>query len=498
MALFKILLFFLAFIPNSWASFSCITEPKRSALVYTTNKSEQWEIIEFNFEQSNFIPSYFSCASFLNQIRTSFLIHSLTKDDSFQRLLTFNDSKAARVTGSLRKELYKVCLDFKGCSLRAPFSFFYWTKESDNTKEYFKDSHPQCLSEGKVAKETRQVAKPQDIFTPLETFDIANRKIIDEFFKMMDSAKWDKVYISTMTFSPDFLDRIVERTKGNQVKVELIFSFGFQSLIKNFPSYLYNLPKNIRLHPVFLSPNAQTSFHIKGALFLGAEPRYLFFTGNFRNYDEETFSDLAMIAKVKSPQLIEDYFKSQIAFNCQDQNYAICSLESRFEGNSSSKDLLNNLLNQSCQMIHLPSKETVLAFGPRYQDMKRMIHDFISKAKQSIKIEVHQINDPEMIKLLELKASKGVKIDVIQGLTGTKSIPISSFITENPLNKQFHSKFIIVDDRQILWSTGNFTQTSYSNPWEMTYLMDDPLVVRSFISNFFLHQQSIRNAKKTE
>jgi hypothetical protein len=497
LAILKIILLAFFLISKSYAGFSCETLDGKSSLFYQKSKLESWEIVDLTFDQYAFIPAYLNCASFLDQIKNNYSIHSKTSSVSFQQLITFNGIKSVRILGELRHELYKECAKSIGCNLKFPLSLMTQEKDGQTLNDLFKNKYPQCLEKEKLLTRKKEVISSKELFKVIDVFDISERKIINEFYKLLDSDKWSRIYISTMTFSPEFLADIIKKTAITQTKVHLLFSFGFQSLIGDFPSYLYDLPPNIILHPIFLSPHARTSYHIKGALFIGDEPKYLFFTGNFRKYDEEDFSDMAMVASVKDPQSIEQFFLSQISYNCHDKIYSDCSIRPRFENNSSSVDLVSNLLNKSCLNERSTPNSKTIAYSPREINISSLVHNFIMGAKKSIKIHTHQFNDPNLVALLENKTKEGIIIRVIQGRSGPiiKSTP--SFILQNTLTKEYHSKYIILDDSRILWTTGNFTKTSYTNPWEMTFILDDPFLVKTFIENFIHNELEIGRKRTT-
>ena len=321
MAYLKALSLFLIFMPTCFAGFSCKSIEDKASLYYTKLDLSEFEIVEIEFASVSFLPGIFNCAGFLEQLSSSFSIQQKLTEQSFQPLLTFSNSKAARLIGALRNEIYQQCFAFSGCSVLFPFSLLSSGRETNNLAQIFKEKLPICLNRKKAIIQSKPIIEPLKLFGSKEIFDISERKITDEFMKIYDSQMWDKVYISSMTISAGFFKKIIEKARTNKAEIHILFSLSLQSLLKEFPSYLFELPSNVIIHPIFLNSTAVNAYHIKGALFLGKSPKYLFFTGNFRNYDDELFSDLAMIAEVKDSESIENHFLSQINYNCQDQDY---------------------------------------------------------------------------------------------------------------------------------------------------------------------------------
>lgn len=484
MAYLKILSFFIIFVPACYAGLSCKSLENKTSLYFTKSDLTEFEIVELEFADVSFLPGIFSCASFLEQLSSSFSIQQQFNEQSFQPLLTFSDSKAARITGKLRDEIYKQCSAFHGCSILFPFSLLSPYKDKKNLEQILKEKLPICLSTKKVVKTAKPVIDPSELFGSRIIFDISERKVTDEFMRIYDSQVWDKIYISSMTISAGFLKKIIEKAKTKSSEVHILFSLSLQSLLKEFPSYLFELPPNVIIHPIFLSSSAVNAYHIKGALFLGNSPKYLFFTGNFRNYDNELFSDLAMIADVKDPSSIEKNFLSQIDYNCRDKVYLDCTLLSRFENNSSNNELMTRLLKRSCQNSSQLNLQKIIATGPRYTDMKKLIHEKLMSAKNSIYIHTHQFNDIEMLAILDMKLKQGIKVKIINGNNTTVKDYKREYFLQNQSSTDLHSKYIIIDQQILIWGTANYTQTGYTNLWEMTFIHRDVKLAEEFIKRF--------------
>ena len=493
MAYLKVLSFFLVFMPVCFAGFSCKSLENKASLYYTRTDLTEFEIVELEFSPVSFLPGILKCAGFLEQLTSSFSIQQNLTEKSFQPLLTFSESKAARLSGGLREEIYNQCSAFHGCSVLFPFSLLSPRRQKVNLKQMFTEKLPLCLEKKKVTPLAKSIVPPQDLFGAKDIFDISERKITDEFLKTYDSQHWDKIYISSMTFSAGFLKKIIERASAHRTEIHILFSLSLQSLLREFPSYLFELPTTVKVHPIFLSPSAINAYHIKGALFLGKAPKFLFFTGNFRNYDDELFSDLAMIADVKDPKSLEDHFLSQINYNCQDKAYLDCTLMARFENNSSIQELLKRLLSHSCQFSSEPDLKKIIAYGPRYFDMKEMLHKKLRAAKSSIYIHTHQFNDPKMLEILTQKLKQGLDVKIINGTNKTVKAHKEIYFIQNKSPTDLHSKYIIIDKKTLLWGTSNYTSTGYTNLWEMTFIYEDPKLVEEFVNRFKASETIIQN-----
>ncbi len=496
MAYLKVLSIFLILLPACYAGFSCKSIEDKASLYFTRSDLTELEIVELEFAPVSFLPGIFNCAGFLEQLSSSFSIQQKLSEKSFQPLLTFNDSQAARLTGELRDEIYKQCSAFHGCSVLFPFSLLSPGRDQISLEQIFKEKLPICLEKKKFSPVVKPVIAPSDLFGAKDIFDISERKITDEFFKVYESQSWDKIYISSMTLSAGFLKKVIERASTNHAEINILFSLSLQSLLKEFPSYLFELPSNVKIHPIFLSPNAVNAYHIKGALFLGRSPRFMFFTGNFRNYDNELFSDLAMIAEVKDPKSIENHFLSQIDYNCRDQAYLDCTLKARFENNSSIQELMKRLVANSCHLSQRPELKKVIASGPRYEDMKKMLHQKLSSAKKSIYIHTHQFNDPEMLSILDAKLKQGLEVKLINGTNKTVKSHKRSYFLQNKSPTDLHSKYIIIDREILIWGTANYTTTGYTNLWEMTFIHQDSKLVEEFSKRFKASEALIQSSLK--
>ncbi len=496
MVYLKVLSLLLIFMPVCYAGLSCKSIEDKTSLYYTKLDLSEFEIVELEFAPVSFLPGIFNCAGFLEQLSSSYSMQQKLTEQSFQPLLTFSDSKAARLTGALRDEVYQQCFAFSGCTVLFPFSLLSPGRETKNLEQILKEKLPICLNRKKAITLSKPIIEPTELFGSKDVFDISERKITDEFMKIYDSQSWDKIYISSMTLSAGFIKKIIKKSTTNKAEIHVLFSLSLQSLLKEFPSYLFELPSNVIIHPIFLSSTAVNAYHIKGALFLGKSPKYLFFTGNFRNYDNELFSDLAMIAQVKDPESMENHFRSQIDYNCQDQEYLDCTLLARFENNSSIQELMKRLVKNSCQYSKKPSLQKLIAYGPRYFDMKRMLHEKLMLAKKSIYIHTHQFNDPEMLKILDQKLKQGIEVKIINGTNKTVKAYKRSYFLQNKSSTDLHSKYIIIDQQILVWGTANYTTTGYTNLWEMTFIHQDPKLLEEFVKRFKASESIIQNAFK--
>jgi hypothetical protein len=480
-------------MPICFAGFSCKSNEDKVSLYFTKSDLSELEIVELEFAEVSFLPGIFNCAAFLEQLSSSFSIQQKLTEESFQPLLTFSDSKAARLTGHLRDEIYKQCSNFHGCSLLFPFSMLSPRRNKTNLEQMFKEKLPICLEKKKTFPQARPIIPPSELFGSKEIFDISERKITDEFLKIYNSQNWDKIYVSSMTLSAGFIKKIIEKANANSAEIHILFSLSLQSLLKEFPSYLFELPSNVKVHAIFPSPFAVNAYHIKGALFLGKKPKFMFFTGNFRNYDDSFFSDLAMIADVKDPKSLEDHFLSQINYNCEQQAYLDCTLKARFENNSSIQELIKRLVTNSCMFTKTPDLQKIIAFGPRYYEMKKLLHEKLRAAKKSIYIHTHQFNDDEMLEILDQKIKQGIEVKIINGSNKLVKGQNRSYFLQNKSLKDLHSKYMIIDKQMLIWGTSNYTTTGYSNFWEMTFIYQEPQIIEEFIKRFKAAETIIQN-----
>ncbi len=492
MAGLKILFLIILLTPKCFGKFTCYSNEGQATLHYLTAEKKEYELVEFQFDYFGFVPSIMNCSSFIEQIKFNFNVQENLSDQNFHQVLTFNQSFAARLKNVTRKEIYKLCQKSLGCKLKFPFNFFT-TGERQDFKKLFQNDHPQCLDRNKLAFQSMVPSSFESILAPIEVFDIADRKITDEFFKLYDSAKWDRIYLSSMTMSADFLKKLFLRAAKTKTEIHILFSFTLQSLLKEFPDYFFQIPSNIKIHPIFIDPESDSAYHVKGALFLGQDPKFLFFTANFRNYDEEVLSDMAMISKVKKPQDLENHFINQIKNNCHSKQYFNCTLLIRFETNSPAQDLFNRIAISSCANQN-ETKSNPIAFNARNTDIKTFIHDQIKMAKTSVDIHTHQFNDPDLVTILDKLRGKGIQIRLNVGLNKSKRLINRPYIQYNDSHINYHSKFIIIDKTKLLWMSGNLTKSSYLNPWETLFIIYEKRSLEAFSNKMDSTHQRLKKS----
>jgi phosphatidylserine/phosphatidylglycerophosphate/cardiolipin synthase-like enzyme len=129
---------------------------------------------------------------------------------------------------------------------------------------------------------------------------------------------------------------------------------------------------------------------------------------------------------------------------------------------------------RSTYLVDLPELGEPIAFYSNQvgDDLDRVLYQAISKAKKSIYIEIFNLNDQSIIKLLNTKSSEKIDVQVIvdnkyyQGLRSQlkEKVSVSRGKTRGGL---MHRKVIVIDEEQSWLGSANFTWESLKNDYNL-------------------------------
>jgi len=132
---------------------------------------------------------------------------------------------------------------------------------------------------------------------------------------------------------------------------------------------------------------------------------------------------------------------------------------------------------------------------------RAVITDLITKAKESLVLQIEDISDPSIYTLLTQKPSQVVYRDNGYGRTVTWAFEFKAIFPNTKENRlienefgswnvrllrkpDLHTKIMVVDHKWLLIGSMNFNHNSLDNNREVWILINDPLVIERFLSGF--------------
>ena len=117
----------------------------------------------------------------------------------------------------------------------------------------------------------------------------------------------------------------------------------------------------------------------------------------------------------------------------------------------------------------------------------------IQRADREIVALVYKFDDPSVLKALRQAAKKEVRIRIVadreasdeQGSLIKKARKLGAKIRMPPRKRgKLHAKFLIVDEREVLFGSFNWTRSAADKNMELLVLQQDPDTVRQFLELF--------------
>lgn len=161
--------------------------------------------------------------------------------------------------------------------------------------------------------------------------------------------------------------------------------------------------------------------------------------------------------------------------------------------------LLSSLLSKPSIWIDLPDPGEPIAFysNQRGDDLDRVLRTAIEKAKNQIYLEIFNLSEPSVIKLLNQKAKEGLAIRLIVERQNYEKLrkTLSSKITlEKGLSQGLmHRKILVIDQHQCWMGSANFTWESLKSDGNLLAGVSNRDLARLLIDSNYPSHGSVRN-----
>ena len=485
--------------PAAFGSFFCSSESKHGGIQYEDASKVAWELLDLTFEQSPVAESYLSCTRFLESIPKSW-------NESVKLLPLYPVEKRVARLG-LSDPLIELCVKTEGCRINPIYGIFRPGKWLESyRKPALTDALPQCSkkpfrSEDALDEEGSEVRlEPADLEIGKVT-SLPEANLEEHLIHSLETKKPKRVFLSTMILSLHILEAVDQwALKNPKTEIWAFFSHNIQALETGFPSAYQPKAPNLRLFPVFKTPDADDSYHIKGLAYEGTEKSVEILSVNLRRFREEKVAD--RVIELKGENAYSSFVSildSVLDQQCSNLRYLDCSNQLRFGLDSERSKKVKGWIQNACAHRFTPPKplRPVLYRGGG-TSLEEQLVDWISSAKKTIEVSSHILKNTRIFQALESAAEKGVKVQILAGTDlhskGGRNITASELpitLQTREMGVTSHAKFILIDRELAVWGTGNFTKTGLSNPWEI-FLATRNQAFLSVLSSYLAEYQSNR------
>jgi hypothetical protein len=481
MKLFIILNLFVFYSMHLEARVECLHTAKKDALSWVNENERAFLVADFDFRSSSFVPAFLGCLRFLEETKNT--------EQNFFTLFTMKDLPTVRIEYPTRSPYYQSCLESEVCHVVFPYNLLNVWKYGPNIlkKSVNKKDWSSKCSEHQVDLNSNNRLTHAQATIPSEIWELPNTSLAKKFFEKLETASEGTVVISTMTVSEKLVHKLRKIAEIKpKLKILMVFSFNLVSMRKEFSKIMNHQRENFILLPMFTDPANNQDYHIKGASIVSNSVNdYYFQSGNFREYDATTMTDLGFTITGAGKEF-ENNIHEVIMQKCQKRSYAQCSFETRYGHKLNLLNKINNSWDKICNTTPLSSKlvssERIL-ISSKF-NLQRAVYNLIDTAKIEIKLMAHLIFDPNILHKLQIAKDRGVKIQVLQGQPNRLIEKSLNFVKFSQEERESHTKLIIIDHKSAIVSSANWTPNGFENPMEISFVINDSASLNKLSDHF--------------
>jgi hypothetical protein len=479
------------FSMNAQADYFCSSENQYGGIQYADAAGTVWEVLDLHFDETRILGGYLACTRFLREIPKEWnqaprLLYLYPKSEQVARLAPGDP-------------LIELCLKTPGCRLNPVFGLF---RPIATIRSFMKPSltrqMPECKEKTRRTEDEWNSQKPDSAIHPV-SFDlggvvsIPEQSLEESILHEIKTKNPKRILMSTMILSSHILGE-VDRWMVSHPESEawIFFSYNMQALESGFPENFQLQSKRIHLFPVFQTPTAEDSYHIKGMALEGADQSLWLYSVNLRRFREEKLVDRIFELKGKVPfdsfaEILDSVWTQQ----CRERRYSACTGELRFGIKSENGERIEHWLDESCaHPLQSKVASQPLLFRGGVSSIEDQIIGWIQGAKKEIRVSSHILNDSEISEELVRASRRGVEIEILVGtdsdgkwaLHGNEHFKI--YFRTRETGGIAHAKFMVFDRELAIWGTGNFTRTAMDNPWELFLATKEPPFLKMLADYF--------------
>jgi hypothetical protein len=229
------------------------------------------------------------------------------------------------------------------------------------------------------------------------------------------------------------------------------------------------------------------SFHKKGLAEVGGLGHWVFSAANLTNSAKSKLVELVLSDRSQAVSAaMAQNFAQDLQRMCSHKRAFDCYLATSFNDDDALKSFFNDHFDKTCKTLGesqlkglLKSEpQKMFALGPT-TSLSSLYIDFAERSKKTLLGVAHKVSDPQILETFGLLKLRSVQLD------------IGAFWFENPTthtelvrkvanNKGLapHSKFLIRDQKRILWGSANMTPNGLNMGTEMAFVSDSNILIQ--------------------
>jgi hypothetical protein len=448
----------------------CSGDGIRSSLFYSDGRNS-YEFVDIQFSGPKHLESYLACTNYLFLIQNKDRFRKI----KYVALLNSANKSLVRFADSEKALFYKLCLKDINCEVKFPYSLL-------EPKIFLKQltSKKQPLD----CDDSRPITQPTPIemsseLQKIEFWELPKEDLVKQFWKISNQGQYNKIIISTMTFSLSFLKDLIRKFGETETNIYLLTSFNIMSMDDGLLRIISKLPKNIHLIPIYQSSQEPYSHHQKGAIFLSSKkPIVIWNSANFRRFETRQLFDLGItVSDQQFADALLTRWMTTAEKSCNEVKYRDCSLRLRYSSSPPSEAIWQAVTKKGCD--ELPAFSSTKLDSPKAMGL---VLALISSAKKSIHVHSHIFGNSLILAELKKAQANGLDVKVVVGKSGKNfNLP---WVKTIKLVREHHAKFLVIDDTTFFWGTGNMTKTSFNNQREDFFYGKSPQII-SKLKDYF-------------
>jgi hypothetical protein len=482
-------------VRTAQAAYFCSAEAKRGGIQYSDAEGVQWEVANLRYEKTPFLGSYLACAQMLDRVD-----RQINTSTSLIKLYPIEEQMARFRS---RDPMVDLCLDSPACRLDPLQSWFMpgmlwksWHREDLFARHpHCRDSLRKTAPVGDEFEEESEQRMKDQVLQVGQIWTIPDQPLVERLFQQIEKNRPDRILMTSMIFSKSVLRRIDDwLLKHPGTEAWIFFAYNLHVMEGGFPDAYRPRSKGLYLVPVFQTPEAEDSYHIKGVGFRGRKTGIHLMTVNIRRFREEKVADVVTeLTGQDSYRSLEALLANVLDQQCENRKYLDCSNLLRYAETDSRARLISSWVDRACadrKKLTSSEKQDLFVRGGDGV-VEATILEEISRARSTIDVASHVLNRSKVSDALLEAVGRGVKVRILVGT------PIQDEAFQKSLEKQVqlkfqtrkervtaHAKFVLIDGSQVIWGTGNLTKTSLLNPWEI-FIRTRNLQFISALSSYF-------------
>jgi hypothetical protein len=468
-------------------------------LAIRTSDGDLVRLVDLDFQVSPFLPSDLSCSRWLETVWNR---KGLDAKWKVRPTLSKEGIREGRLLGSGRIDVYQSCFDSPFCRVRFPYNIGWWRAKKLFTKDAFSPfGLNKALCEQPAKARPVKQRKLRDVavlhekdLAEVTTWDLTQSELADQVVELIRREKEGVILAATMIAENAEIEKIVAELGDHPLMtVYLLFDAAVSISSYDIHEWIQSDSDQLFLVPITPRPDRPAFFHLKGAAAWGGAGWLTFTSANLMSHSSGDLIDLGFTAKGKPvADALAKVFADQIREACMEPEYLTCTLDARTSNDDPLRYQLRAALADTCRAFFDTGLSSQLAAlsNPYFvvtteDDVVDLLAQFVAKAQRSVGAFTNRVDSWPFLLSMEEARKGGKETDAFAGRKGDHPVwevkDFQGFLHAlKPREAETgiaHAKFVLIDDKEAFWGTGNLTKNGLAEATELFFFTDHPALL---------------------